>query len=61
MAASFGLPKDEALRSVTLYAARVLGLEQELGSLAPGKLGDVVVTNGDILDTGTQVDYVFID
>ena len=61
MAASFGLPRDEALRSVTLYAARMLGLEQELGSLAPGKLGDVVITNGDILDTGTQVDYVFID
>ena len=46
---------------MTLYAARVLGLEQELGSLAPGKLGDVVVTNGDILDTRTQVEYVFID
>lgn len=61
MAASFGLPRDEALRSVTLYAARVLGLEKELGSLAPGKLGDVVVTDGDLLDTRTQVEYVFID
>jgi imidazolonepropionase-like amidohydrolase len=61
MAASFGLPREEALRSVTIYAARVLGLEQELGSLAIGKLADVVVTNGDLLDTRTQVEYVFID
>jgi imidazolonepropionase-like amidohydrolase len=61
MAASFGLPREEALRCVTLYAARMLGLDAELGSLAPGKLGDVVVTNGDLLDTRTQVDYVFID
>lgn len=61
MAAAFGLPREEALRSVTIYAARMLGLERELGSLAPGKLADVVVTNGDLLDTRTQVDYVFVD
>ena len=61
MAASFGLPREEALRSVTLYAARMLGLDKELGSLALGKLGDVVVTDGDILDTGTQVHYVFVE
>lgn len=61
MAASFGLPREEALRSVTLYAARMLGLDRELGSLAPGKLGDVVITDGDILDTRTQVHYVFVE
>ena len=55
------MPREEALRSVTLYAARMLGLDQELGSLAPGKLGDVVVTDGDLLDTRTQVHYVFVE
>lgn len=61
MAASFGLPREEALRSITLYAARTLGLEKDLGSLAPGKIADVVVTDGDLLDTRTHVEYVFID
>jgi len=61
MAAAFGLPHEEALRSITIYAARTLGLEQELGSLAPGKLGDVVVTDGDLLEHATHVEYVFID
>jgi imidazolonepropionase-like amidohydrolase len=61
MAASFGLPREEALRSVTIYAARTLGLERELGSLARGKVADVVITDGDLLDTRTQVEAVFID
>ncbi len=61
MAAAFGLPREEALRSITIYAARTLGLEQELGSLAPGKLADVVVTDGDLLEHSTHVEYVFID
>ncbi len=61
MAAAFGLPREEALRSVTIYAARTLGLEQELGSLAPGKIADVVITDGDLLEHSTHVEYVFID
>jgi imidazolonepropionase-like amidohydrolase len=61
MASAFGLPHDEALRSITIYAARTLGLEQELGSLAPGKLGDVLVTDGDLLEIATHIEYVFID
>ena len=61
MAASFGLPHDEAVRSVTLYAAHALGLDKELGSLARNKIADVVITDGDLLDTRTHVEYVFID
>ena len=60
-ASAFGLPREEALRSVTYYAAEVLGLESQLGSLAPGKLADVVITRGDLLETTTPVDAVFID
>jgi hypothetical protein len=61
MAACFGLPREEALRAITLYPARILGLETQLGSLESGKLADVVVTDGDLLDTRTHVEYVFID
>jgi len=61
MAASFGLPREEALRSITHYPARVLGLEGKLGGLASGMLADVIVTDGDLLEITASVDYVFID
>ena len=61
MAVAFGLPREEALRSITYYAARIAGLEDEVGSLAPGKVADVVVTDGDLLEIATHVDAVFID
>jgi imidazolonepropionase-like amidohydrolase len=60
-AAAFGLPHDEAVKAVTLNAARVLGLEGELGSLTPGKRADVVVTTGDLLDGPTAVNAIWID
>lgn len=61
MACAFGLPHAEALRAVTLYPARILGVEAELGSLEVGKLADVVVTDGDLLEIATHVEAVFID
>jgi imidazolonepropionase-like amidohydrolase len=61
MAASFGLPHEEALRAITYYPARILGLERELGSLAAGKIADVIVTDGDLLEIKSRVSYVFID
>jgi len=61
MAAAFGLPHEEALRAITHYPARILGLDDQLGGLASGMLADVVVTDGDLLEIATGVDYVFID
>jgi imidazolonepropionase-like amidohydrolase len=61
IAASFGLPRDEALRAVTLYPARILGVDDRLGSLEPGKTADLVVTDGDLLDVTTAVEQVWID
>ena len=60
-AAAYGLPREEALRAVTYYPAEILGVEGELGSLAVGKLADVVVTDGDLLETTTQVTHLWID
>lgn len=61
MACAFGLPPAEALRAITYYPARILGIEKDLGSLAPGKIGDVILTDGDILQIRSRVNYVFID
>ena len=60
MAAAFGLPKAEALKSVTLYPAQILGVADRLGSIEPGKLANIVITDGDILEARTNVKYVFI-
>ncbi|MFQ5528459.1 MAG: amidohydrolase family protein, partial [Thermoanaerobaculia bacterium] len=55
MAASFGLPKDVALRSVTLSAAELLGIEDRVGSIEVGKDATFIATNGDPLEIKTQI------
>jgi len=60
-AVAFGLPYDEALKSITLYPAQVWGMEKQLGSLDVGKTANVVVANGDPLDVKTDVKHVFIN
>ena len=61
MAAAFGLPKEEALKAVTLYPAQILGLGDTLGSLEVGKSASLMITSGDPLEITTQVEQVFID
>jgi imidazolonepropionase-like amidohydrolase len=61
-AAAYGLGKEEALQSVTLDAARILGIEARYGSLENGKSATLVVSDGDLLDMrGNNVVHAFID
>lgn len=60
-AVPFGLPKDEALKAVTLYPARILGLGDKLGSIEEGKIANLILTDGDPLEIQTQIERVFID
>ncbi|HEX7547160.1 MAG TPA: amidohydrolase family protein [Gemmatimonadaceae bacterium] len=61
MAAAFGLSKTDALKSVTIWPAQIFGVGDKLGSLEAGKLANVVVTTGDILEARTDTKYLFID
>jgi imidazolonepropionase-like amidohydrolase len=61
MAASYGLPSDEAFKAVTLYPAEILGVADRLGSISQGKRANLVLANGDLLQASTQVLAVFID
>jgi imidazolonepropionase-like amidohydrolase len=50
-----GVGEERALRAVTLDAARILGVADRVGSLAPGKDGDLVVLNGPPLASTSSV------
>lgn len=60
VACAFGLPYEEALKAVTINAAEILGVDNLLGSIEPGKLANLIVTDGDPLEIVTQVHYLFI-
>jgi imidazolonepropionase-like amidohydrolase len=60
VAVGFGLPYEEALKAVTLYAAQIWGVGDELGSIEKGKWADLIVTDGDPLETRTQIKQMFI-
>jgi len=60
MAAAFGLPREQALKAVTIYPAEIFGVADKLGSLEVGKLANVIVTDGDPLEMRTQIKHVFI-
>lgn len=61
IAGAYGLGRVPALEAVTIDAARILGLDDRLGSLEPGKDADLVVFDGDPLETVTHVCTVVVD
>ncbi len=60
-AAAFGLPKEEALKGVTIYPAQIFGVDKLVGSVEAGKIANLVVTDGDILEHRTKVKHLFIN
>ena len=61
MAARAGMDEEEALAAITVNAARILGVGDRLGSLAPGKDADIVVMDGHPFHWRTKAAHVFID
>ena len=60
-AVRFGLPVDDALRAITIEPARILGIEDRVGSLAVGRDADLVVLDGDPFEFTTNVQAVIVD
>jgi imidazolonepropionase-like amidohydrolase len=56
-----GLPRDAALKAVTLSAAEVLGVADRLGSLETGKIANVVAWTGEPLAKDAKIKMVFVD
>lgn len=54
MAAAYGLSREDAIRSITLSAAEILGIDDRLGSIEVGKDANLILTTGDPLDIRTQ-------
>ncbi len=60
-AAAFGLDRLEALKAVTIYPAQIFGVDKLMGSLEAGKLANIVLAEGDLLELGTRIEKVFIE
>ncbi|PYO04862.1 MAG: imidazolonepropionase, partial [Gemmatimonadetes bacterium] len=59
-AVSYGMTWDDALRAVTLAPAEFFGAADRIGSLQPGREGNVVVWSGDPFEFTTRVEHVFV-
>ncbi len=56
-----GLTREDALRAMTIWPAEILGVAAQLGTVEVGKIGNLTVTRGDLLDRNASVAHVFID
>lgn len=61
MAAAFGLPREEALKAVTINPAEIFGVADQIGSIETGKIANLIITDGDPLEILTQVKHLFIN
>jgi imidazolonepropionase-like amidohydrolase len=61
MAAAFGLSKDDAVKAITLWPAQIFGVGDKLGSIEVGKMANLVVTTGDLLEAKTDTKALFIN
>ena len=61
MAVRAGMDPEEALRAITINAARIAGIDNRVGSLKPGKDADIVLCSAHPFDMSCKVQAVFID
>ncbi|HVF46881.1 MAG TPA: amidohydrolase family protein [Pyrinomonadaceae bacterium] len=61
LAGAYGLSPADALRSVTISPAEILGIADRMGSIEVGKVANIVVADGSILDPRTNIKHLFIN
>lgn len=59
-AVAFGLSQEEAVKAITLYPARILGLDHRMGSVEAGKDASLIIADGNLLELSTRVEQVFV-
>lgn len=60
-AAAYGMGREEALKAITINAAEILGVSDQIGSIEVGKKANVFVATGDPFETATKITDLFID
>ncbi|SHK67546.1 amidohydrolase [Desulforamulus aeronauticus] len=60
LAVKGGLPEEEALKAITINAAKLLGIDHRVGSLQPGKDADIIIVDRPIFDPNHRVERVFV-
>jgi imidazolonepropionase-like amidohydrolase len=61
MAIRYGLPKEEALKTITINPAQIAKIDDRMGSIEEGKDADLVVLNGPWYEVTSAVDMVLVD
>lgn len=61
LAVKSGMDEFEALKAITIHPAKHLGIEDRVGSIEIGKDADLVICDGNIMDSATEVIYTIID
>jgi len=56
-----GLTREDALKALTIWPAEIYGVSNRMGSIEKGKIGNLVVTRGDIFDDRTKVEAIIVD
>ena len=60
MSVAWGLDRDEAIKALTINAAKIFGADKMVGSLEAGKLANLIVVGGDPLEIRSQIRHVVI-
>ena len=60
-AAAYGMGREEALKAITINAAEIMGVGDQIGSIEVGKKANLFISTGDPFETATQIVDVFID
>ncbi len=55
MSVAWGLSQDDAIKALTINAAKIFGADKTIGSLEPGKLANLVVVAGDPLEIRSRI------